>query len=607
METTALGPALQSYQAGAFDDAAARCRAALARTPDDEALTTLLGMAEHAAGRNAHAAEAFRALTRLRPEVPDYWSNLGYMLRLERRYEEAESAFEQALALDPRSYAGLLNYGLLLLDTGRFGAARQRFLDAVEADPDSPEARIYASTTCFECGDARRAAQLIPPPETWPGLDAALRRDLATALIHVGRAEDAKRVLEADATQAGDPVTIAHLAMLHERTNQIGEAARLLDRIRHHLDGDDADLRLHALTVEAALALRRKDYALARSATEALVGLGLPASLEANANFTLAGIADKLGEPDEAMRQLEKAHAFQFRMAAEIAPDIALSEEEPLRIATQWLDPSQCTFADDASSGAEPPPVFIVGFPRSGTTMLEQMLDAHPGFVSMDEQLTLQHAIRRMEVAGLDYPHQLDRVDPALLAALRRAYWDEARSIVEVGPGQTLVDKNPLNLLRLPMIRLLFPSARIVLALRHPCDVLLSCYMQNFRSPAFMVLCSSLERLARSYVNTMESWIHHQRLLRPSVLELRYEETVGDFPAQVERIADFLGIEDRQPLARFSEHAARKAYISTPSYAQVLEPVNTRAVARWHAYRRHFEPVLPILHPVATHWGYDFR
>jgi hypothetical protein len=188
--------------------------------------------------------------------------------------------------------------------------------------------------------------------------------------------------------------------------------------------------------------------------------------------------------------------------------------------------------------------------------------------------------------------------------ALRDDYWQAVSRVVKLAPGQTLVDKNPLNILRLPLIRRLFPSARIILALRHPCDVILSCYMQDFRSPVFRVLCSDLETLAGGYVNIMQFWIYHQELLRANVLELRYEETVSDFERQTERIASFLGIDDGHVLAGFAEAARRKGYIGTPSYSQVIEPVNTRAVSRWHAYREYFEPLFPILRPVADHWGY---
>ena len=601
MDHSPLAASLAAYQAGAFDEAATRSRAALQANPGDEGLLTVLAMAEHASGRYDAAADAFRMLAQQQPGVPEHWSNLGYMLRLCGLHEQSEAAFQRSLALAPDAYNTLLNYGLLLLDMGRFGAARHRFLDAVDADPDAPAARIYASSTCFECGDAIRAAQLIPPPGQWPGLDVELRRDLAIALAHVGRTDEGARVLEEN---ADDLMSIAQLAMLHERTNRLDSAASLLERISNAGDADE-DIRSYALTVESALASRARDYDRARHATEALLSLQLPASVRANTNFTLAALADKQKDPDAAMRLLGEAHAFQFRMAREIAPEIAESDEEPLRIAMEWMTPEQCTFVQRASPASDrASPVFIVGFPRSGTTMLEQMLDAHPGFGSMDEQLILHHCIKQMEAFGLQYPYQLDLVDDTMLHAMRRRYWDEVADVVPLAPGQRLVDKNPLNMLRLPMIRRLFPDAKVILALRHPCDVLLSCYMQNFRSPAFMVLCSSLERLANSYANAMRSWIHHQQLLAPDVLVLRYEDTVADFPAQVARIAGFLQVDGQDHLAGFADHAARKGYISTPSYAQVVEPVNTRAVARWHAYRDYFEPVFPILQPVADHWGY---
>lgn len=604
MEQSLLAASLAAYKAGHYGEAATLSRSALGTSPGDEGLLTLLAMAEHAAGNHSDAADAFRQLTVQRPTVPQYWSNLGYMLRLSGAHDEAEAAFLQSLAVAPQAHDTLVNYGLLLLDMGRFGAARHRFLDAVDVDPGSASARIYASITCFECGDSVRANALIPPPHVWPALDADLRRDLAMALTHVGRASEAEALLSEDMATA-DPATVAQLAMLYERTNRLDRAKALLEKIRDHVDDGQGDLKLHALTVEAALAIRDRDLERAHKATTELLQLDLPPSVEANAHFTLASIADKKGEPDEAMRLLAKAHAFQLQQASEIAPEIAASSDEPLRIAMEWMTPSQCGFASDGAFALDrPAPVFIVGFPRSGTTMLEQMLDAHPGYASMDEQLILHHCIKQMEEQGFRYPHELDRLDSALVDAIRMRYWEEVAHVVQLGDDQRLVDKNPLNLLRLPMIRRIFPTAKIILALRHPCDVMLSCYMQNFRSPAFMVLCSSLQRLARSYANAMQSWIHHQRLLSPDVLVLRYEETVTDFERQTARIAGFLGIDDAARLADFAGHAARKSYISTPSYAQVTEPVNTRAVARWHAYRAYFEPVFPILQPVADHWDY---
>lgn len=604
MRQPSLESALDAFHAGRPDACVMQCRAALASRPDDETFLSLMAMALHAAGRIEEAAESYRRLTVLSPTTPENWSNLGLMLGQLDRFAEAEKAYRHALLLAPNAPGTLLNYGLLLFGMGRMAEARHRFLDAWEVDPDSAAVGIYASLACFECGDMRRAEALIPPPSIWPSLDAELCHDLAMALINVGRIEEAERLLD-PAVSRQNPAAIARLASLHERTNRVESAQALLDRIRHHIHQGDRDLQVDALTVDAALALRARDYPHARSSTEALLQLQLPLQAQANAWFMLARIADNQGDTGDAMRQLQQAHQIQFGLAQEIAPRLAEPGHEPLQIATRWMQPEQCRFGDESDApAADDSPVFIVGFPRSGTTMLEQMLDAHPRYVSMDERTLLQSCVERMEAMGLAYPAQLDRLSAADLAELRALYRAEAAKVVDLAIGQVLVDKNPLNMLRLPMIRRLFPAARIILALRHPCDVLLSCYMQNFRSPAFMVLCSTLERLATSYVNSMRFWIHHQPLLCPDTLILRYEDTVGDFLPQVERIAQFLDIEDRRPLAEFSAHAARKGYISTPSYSQVVEPVNSRAVARWVPYRDWFEAALPILQPIADHWHY---
>lgn len=603
MSQLLFSAAVAEFESGRYESCLRFCRSALAATPDDVDLLTLMAMAAHASGELEVAADAFATLTRIRPDVGEYHANLGLMLRQLGHHDDAEARFRQALQLPHDVEGTLINYGLLLLNMGRVAEARHRFLDACEVG-ERPDARIYAALTCIDCGDTRRAQSLIPQKNVWPTLEPALRRDLTKALIYLGEIEDAERLLATDAEKA-DPVAMVRLATLYERTNRVDDAVALLDRSRQYA-GHDADMEADILNLEAALSVRGNDYPRARLSTQALLELkNLPPASVANARFLLAKVADKLGDVDAAMAQLAMAHRIHFDLASDMLPEIAESAEEPLRIALKWLTPEQALFpASSNDPGRDASPVFIVGFPRSGTTMLEQMLDAHPAYVSMDERIIIQYCVERMESKGLAYPYQLDELADADLDELRDLYWTESRKVANIAPGMTLVDKNPMNLLRVPMIRRMFPSARIILALRHPCDVILSCYMQNFRSPAFMVACSTLERLAKSYVNAMRFWIHHQPLLCPDALVLRYEQTVSQFDRQVHVIGDYLGITDHAPLAAFAAHAARKKYISTPSYAQVTEPVNARAVARWEPYHAYFEPVFPILEPVAHHWGY---
>ena len=223
----------------------------------------------------------------------------------------------------------------------------------------------------------------------------------------------------------------------------------------------------------------------------------------------------------------------------------------------------------------------------------------------MDERAFVQDVIDGMARLGFAYPGDLGRLDSAACAHLRGIYWERVASVVELGPERRLVDKNPLNILRLPMLLRLFPKASVILVLRHPMDVVLSCYMQSFRAPAFQILCSSLHRLARGYVNAMQFWLRHVDVLQPRILELRYEDLVDNPAMHARALGDFLGLVDVSPMLRFDEHARKKGFISTPSYAQVVEPLNKKAVGRWQRYREHLEPVIPVLKPIMDHWGYS--
>jgi hypothetical protein len=193
------------------------------------------------------------------------------------------------------------------------------------------------------------------------------------------------------------------------------------------------------------------------------------------------------------------------------------------------------------------------------------------------------------------------------VAAIRARYFERAASKVKLAPGQRVVDKNPLNMLRLPVIQRLFPNAPIILAIRHPCDVVLSCFMQHFRAPHFVMLCSDLQTLADGYRRSFDFWYQQSALLSPNILEVRYEKFVADFERGVREMAEFLRVPWHDGMLAPAEHARAKGYISTPSYSQVVQPVNQKAVGRWRAYQRHLAPIIPRLRTYLQRWDYPDR
>lgn len=574
-----------------------------------------LGVARLNTGRYAQAATTFRQLVQMQPDVSAYWNNLGLACRQCGDLAASEQALTTAHSLAPHDAEVHYNLGLLRLQQRQWVLARQSLMDAVRLAPQFIEARLQAAHACHVCGDNDGQEAMLAGASDWPAQAGEQALMLAGMLSAQGDLDGALRSLARARVPDGTAAVAMRLRIaaqrvaLYERSNQLERAREELQLVPldmlEQLPPDAAETRAEGWSAHAAIAMRDSDHAGAAAHYRRSLALELDEQHRAAAAFGLAAASDRLGRPAEALQALQAAHTAQLAIACDVVPELMQPHSRPLAMTAQRVDriAFQAWTALPAPSDAGQP-IFVVGFPRSGTTLLEQMLDAHPAFRSMDERTFIHDLTERMELAGQHYPDGLAELTATEAGQLRAIYFRRVAQVVPDLGSHRLVDKNPLNMLCLPMIMRLFPRSRIILCLRHPCDVLLSCYMQPFRSPAFMVMCSSLQRLAEGYVQAFEQWQQHVELFAPSLLEWRYESVVGGFEGSVAELGEFLGIEDASPMARFSEHARSKRYISTPSYAQVTQGISRGAVNRWLAYRDVFEPILPTLRPLMQQLGY---
>jgi len=603
--------ALQSDRA---DDAERMSREFLQTDPQNEEGLLLLSISLIQLDRHAEATVVCRELTRIVPDSAIYWSNLGTVLRDAGELREAEEAYQHAVELDPKFFGALLNLGYLLLEGGKFPEARDALLAAHTLDPRSPEARIYGAQTCVALDRRDLAEKLIAPWPTWTDLSDELTVDMAGLMVAAGTADVGAQILEALLRRSpGNLRATANLVFLYERVNRLEEARALLAKLPPPETISDPKLQYDIISANATFALREKDPARARELLQRLIDIfeASPAAKltpwrSGDLYSSIAKMYDKENNVDAAMQALALSHERQMTLARQAVPDLVAPDAPPLYFGMLLVDEDmRAKWPQYPAPSMLESPIFVVGFPRSGTTMLEQMLDAHPQLQSMDERAFLSNLLDLMSEFGCEYPKDLDKLTEQQCEAMRQNYWQATQHVAPRKQGQRLVDKNPLQMLRLPLINRLFPNAPIIMALRHPCDSILSNYMQHFTSNSFAVLCSSLERLAQGYVNAMNAWIYHDKVLKPHVIHSRYEDLLDDFEGNIRRIADFLQLDDAAPMARFDQHARDKGFISTPSYSQVIEPPNKKAVGRWRRYHRYFEPVLPILEPIMKHWGYD--
>ncbi len=588
--------------------------AAQADAAADEAILVLRGLAEQATGRYGHAVETFRTLAHQRPEVSAYWNNLGVACRLRGDAEAAEQALSMARSIAPDDAEVLYNLGLVYIQQRRWPLAREILLDAVDCSPGFVEARLQAAYACYVCADNTSQEAMLAGAVDWPAQPAEQALILAAMLSTQGELDAALHTL-ARARLPAPPEDerlrlriAAQRAVLFERSNHLDLARQELKLVPlaalDALPDDASQARAEGWRAHAALAMRAGAWTDAAALYRRVLALHADAEARASAGFGLATCCDRLGQHDDAWQALNAAHAAQLEVAREVVPELLAPDSQPLQ-AAEVDRAAHARWRPLAAPSSRQSPVFVVGFPRSGTTLLEQMLDAHPEFRSMDERAFIHELTERMEQVGQRYPDELANLSETEVEQLRSTYYRMVGRVLPDLGQHRLVDKNPLNMLCLPMIMRLFPQARIVLCLRHPCDVLLSCSMQSFRSPAFMVLCSSLQRLARGYVAAFEQWFRQMEVFAPRVLEWRYESVVENLDDHLAGLAAFLEVADASPMAGFADHARTKRFISTPSYAQVTQGIHPRAVDRWHGYREQFEPVLPLLQPMIDRLGYS--
>jgi len=318
--------------------------------------------------------------------------------------------------------------------------------------------------------------------------------------------------------------------------------------------------------------------------------------------YELAEVLNRTERFDEAMAALAEAKRFVRALGG---VDVMLKEYDEeagkYRRTTQALPANILrTWSKDfpeKSRAAIPKLAFLGGHPRSGTTLLEQILGAHPEVAALDEPSAFT-----MIAAGLF--NASPQLPPARLNIIRGRYIEALQK--ELGgntDGKVLLDKNPSPTLKLRIWLRIFPELRVLIALRDPRDVVLSCYFQNIPLNPFNANFLSLERAATHYANLMDVWLAVRQWEGFAWIETRYEDIVADLAKEGGRVTGFLGLSWHEEQARFYEKSSQKR-IYSPTYHDASQPVYARSVSRWQAFEKHLAGIEPILKPYCRAFGY---
>ncbi len=549
-----LGRALS--MAGKGEEADAAFEASFALNPQRRKLA--LAAEHHKEGRHDEAERLYRELLRESPENVDAMRLLAGILTNKSETEEPEALLEKAVSLAP-------DYTLAFLDLGQIYQEQHRYGESLD---------------CFQ-----RACRLQPTA-------AKPHYLLASTLAPVGRTEDAltsyRRALELQPKHAGALLGTGHTLKTLGRQEEAIQAYRQCIRMRPE-NGESywslANLKTYRLTetdIEAInSALRSEDDLTDQSAVNFL--------------FALAKAHEDAGDFDAAWRCYSRGNAKQ-RMLEHYDPvQTEVMNDEIIEVFDQPFLQEHTGLGHPVSA-----PIFVLGLPRSGSTLIEQILASHSQVEGTSELPYLGRvatSLNRNRADGINYPHAVHELRPSHLKALGTDYLERAR-LHRHTDRPRFVDKMPNNFPTIGFLHLVLPNAKVIDARRYPLDSTLSCYRQLFaKGQTFVYDLTDIGEYFLEYQRLMDHW---HEALPGRVLTVQYEELVTDFDNQLRRLLDYCELPWEDACARFHE---TDRPIRTASSEQVRKPVYTESIHYWRNYQRHLDELIEVLEPVLPRYA----
>lgn len=562
--------------------------------------TTLL------AGRERGAAEpVYREILKITPEAPEAHNGLALALEALGRYEQAIRHYRQALAYcseqHPDRYLILLNLAIRLREMGKPQEAMQHIEAATALKPQAAVLYSVKGNIHFDLGKVemalltfKKAAEL--DPKLWNNWN------------HMGKAYEVKQDFEAArecyekalAVKPEEPWSRANLADILERLGRLDEAEKVIN------DTPAKAVESAAIILSSArIKARRGDYKQAIAMLEAFDD---NASHEHRRRahekyYDLAAAYDKTGEYDKAFAHMVKANELRKlspevrnRSFAEILKEVRAHREGFSEAwFKKWSQPVPYTRGRA--------PVFVVGFPRSGTTLLDVILGAHPDVKVMEERPTTNYlGARAMSLTG-GAMDGLKDFDEKTVLGLQDFYFEKAREFADLKPLDTLVDKMPMAMIYLDIVHRVFPNAKIIMVLRHPCDSILSCFMQNFVPSRIAVQMLDLKSTATLYAETMALFEQFRAVMPMDLHIVKYENLVIDPEGEMRKVFQFIDLPWDAGVMNYNKKGS-KHLVTSASYAQVTKPIYKNAAGRWEKYGKHLEIIFPIIREAAERFGY---
>lgn len=505
----------------------------------------------------------------------------------------------------------MINYmqmGLVAAQKRDLGAAVRWFELAVTQSPDDADARAWLGQTLCSQGQRQQgvahlqyAGRALLRAARDGGKTAPLL-EVAKQLLHWGEVAAATDLLDDIAQDFGDFQIFQLLAAGYAQLNKKQEALQAAQRA---LEADPCNVMMKVF-----LASLEADAGQLQAAKERLLAVlveGAQPREAFRAHKELARILDRLGEFDAVFRHLDAAGELAAQLPEYAKQDKAFIPGMITLNRNGFTRESMARWKNAEMPADLPAPTFVVGFLRSGTTLMQEVLDAHPGIFVADEAdfiSRVKRELHNLDKSNAKTPEKLANLDLEGVLHLRRFYWELVRArFGNAIDGSLFVDKFTMNTLDIGLINTIFPDAKVLFLVRDPRDVCLSCLLQLMVPTLMTTHVQAWASTADIYGQAMDWWFYIRDKLSLDWMEVRYEDVVTDFEGTFRHIFIFLGTEWHAGVTLFHQRASKK-FVATPSRSQVAQPLYASSVARWRQYAPDVARVANRLEPYVKLLGY---
>ena len=507
-------------------------------------------------------------------------------------FQVAENLYKKILKMNSNHFESIFYLGTLLVQTQRFELAIPLLSKATQINPNYADAHNNLGAVLKELGEYQSAINCCQKAiQIQPDLESA-HLNLGLVFQELGKFKKSINCFQ-KAIQIRPNFIKAHQNLMeaYEKTNQKKEIKSAISNAEI-LIKDNPIIKLY----KGIMLNNNEEISEAKNCLESILFDTKDIKNEILRVTTLAKCYDRTEDNDKAFNYFTKANNLfpQIRKVKYFDKNRYLEE---IKIRRKFFQKSTIEkWSTLKLSSKEPSPIFLIGFPRSGTTFLDTILRSHPLIEVIEEKFMVKKLIDSLSQLPNGGLQGLKEIENDQLEKIRKTYFESLRlHIKNKNTSKLYIDKLPLNIIHVGEIIRIFPDAKFIVSLRHPCDCVLSCFMQDFELNDAMANFLDLDDAAHLYDDVMHLWTQYTSIFSINYHEIKYENLVKNFDPTVKSILNFLKLSWNTSMLEYSKTATKRENIATPSYAQVIKPIYSYAIGRWKRYEKQTTNIYPIL------------